>query len=314
MLYEPLLVEKCKKRKKAAARKACDTIRGQTIKDFRKPLGRDIRVEIGPKAFESVSILYSTLYHEYVHVRQRTSFGGGPGKLASEVEAYFFELKQAVVTGIAADIKEVTGNFGNLRKVYLDLKGPEKTKYKKDYDWALHKTLRLLLKKIREEKNPSELSLHLAIADDFRGKVGRELSAKENAALTTLSQSKYKEYFIAESERISSLKKPVESPLDWYNLKSSYEKLSKSDKKTMHSRYVKAFRVMFKKLVQSIMKWKPGTSSVTGVDIFRKLELSKRKNTLERLFADLPAGLKSKLKPQYEIVLKHLEKVEKDFK
>jgi hypothetical protein len=249
-----------------------------------------------------------------VHVRHRTSFGGGPGKLASEVEAYFFELKRAAVTGIAADIKEVTGNFGNLRKVYLDLKGPEKTKYKKDYDWALHETLRLLMKKIREEKNPSELSLHLAIADDFRSKVGRELSAKDNAALTKLSQSKYKEYFIAETERIYSLKKPVESPWDWYNLKTSYEKLSESDKKIMHSRYVKVFRVMFRKLVRSIMKWKPGTSSVTGVDIFRKLELSKRKNTLQRLYADLPAGLKSELKPQYEIALKHLEKVEKDFK
>jgi hypothetical protein len=89
-----------------------------------------INVHIGPPAFKSVSWLYSTLLHEFVHVEQlqpasahmpvvvkgeSTDPGVGSQR---EVEAYAFEIMHAEGTGLKASPAGIADVWGRLCKAY----------------------------------------------------------------------------------------------------------------------------------------------------------------------------------------------------
>jgi hypothetical protein len=320
IVYEPKLAEKCRKRVGKSPEAAdCDKVRGETGWLYRRGFGRDVVMRIGPKAFESVPILYSTIYHEYVHVKQYRSFGHGPRKGAKEVEAYFFELKRAGVTGIAKDIKEILGVFGNLRKYYRALKASEKTTYKKDYDWAREEVLRLVTKNLKSIADLKKLFVALAVAESFLKDVGSELKPKGKADLRALIRSRYKTLFLPEAARIRKLRTAPDSPLDWYTLKTCFQGLSDADKFTLAPRYEGALLMLFNRLVRSIMKLKPRPASEKRSLFVDPLRLPTLKRTLIELYGDLTKARKSKrpmaatvrarLKTRYVKALKRLNKV-----
>lgn len=117
-----------------------------------------MEVEIGPKCFDSVSLLYSTIYHEYVHVKQRsaqkatkTTEFESIEKAKREVEAVFFGLQGARVTGIAKNFCEVAAHFEYLQS---------------NYDTAIDGCVRLWRK--RESPQTKLNKLYQETTEDYR--------------------------------------------------------------------------------------------------------------------------------------------------
>jgi len=299
MLYEPDLVEKCKRRATGAEKAKCNTLNGRTIKYRLVPSGRNVRVEIGPNAFDSVAELYSTLYHEYVHVQQRTSISGGPRKDASEVEAYSLELKHAGITGIAGDIVAVVGAFNNLRQYYLKLKSTERQTYAKDYSSGRYRMYQLILKHVQGTQDPFALGLALQCAKDFLKDVGQELESKDRTTLAAAVQKENKRLFLSEADRISKLSQAPDYVSDWHNLKASYAELPDSDKKKLLLKYDGVLARLFGLLVKSIANLKAKTSRLKE-PLFTRMELRDKQRVLRSLYGDMSSQLQRKLRRRYE--------------
>jgi hypothetical protein len=170
--YEEKLEKLCRSSaKKEDEKKECGQIEGRTVTYIRDKI---TVIQIGPKAFESVSTLYSTLYHEHVHYTQDHSFDGPRDKNEKEVEAYYFNLKHAESTGIASDSFKVIDTFGNIREYYYKT---DKKKYKKDYEWSKKETMRLLIKNINKTGDLIDYSVLKTFRDELLKK--NELSIED---------------------------------------------------------------------------------------------------------------------------------------
>jgi hypothetical protein len=97
---------------------------------------RPCRVEIGPDAFRSVSVLYTTVMHEWQHVLQFRRSGAG-GEAADELEARLWEIENLEQTGLWRDASYMGRIQGQLDHWWGEMKAEEQSPYRPRYETAL---------------------------------------------------------------------------------------------------------------------------------------------------------------------------------
>jgi hypothetical protein len=97
---------------------------------------RPCRVEIGPDGFRSVSVLYTTVLHEWQHVLQfrRPEVSG---EAADELEARLWEIENLEQTGLWLDASYMGRIGGQLDHWWGEMSAEEQSPYRPRYETAL---------------------------------------------------------------------------------------------------------------------------------------------------------------------------------
>ena len=97
---------------------------------------RPCRVEIGPDAFRSVSVLYTTVMHEWQHVLQFRR-PEASGEAADELEARLWEIENLEQTGLWHDTSYMGRIQGQLDHWWGEMNAEEQSPYRPRYETAL---------------------------------------------------------------------------------------------------------------------------------------------------------------------------------
>ena len=104
--------------------------------------------EIGPTAFSTMPWLYSTILHEYDHVKklQNPVNRGVANKAQLEVDAYGMEIENAMTTGVAINPTDVAILWDRLRLAYIGLMSIAKRSKKDQVERLFEVAKRLVAK------------------------------------------------------------------------------------------------------------------------------------------------------------------------
>ncbi|MEN6428242.1 MAG: hypothetical protein ABFE13_23070 [Phycisphaerales bacterium] len=321
MWYEPNLVAVCKQGvSDEEQRKDCDNAIGLTRRvmvpphipdpELRAKLSTRVpatRIDIGPGAFDSVSVLYSTIYHEYVHACQLTR-PSLPTKAAREVEAYALGISRAEPTGTAGAPQILCTELAELRRYYLKLTPAEKATRTGDYEGARRLVLNALLKWLGSVKEASEfssglLSIRMLLKTLDDKPIPKEIG-QFDPAITAAAQR----VFGVESRRLRGLKLDMSWPPGWTFLKQTYDALPVEQQKGLRKEYDRVLRHLFdltadgidtlNRRIQQAKRRKAPGSIEPG--FFTGIELMPWQTTLRELYEELSAREQAKVKKRYE--------------
>ena len=112
---------------------------------------RPCRVEVGPAALGSVSLLYTTLIHEYEHVLQFRAGHTAAGEAQGEVESRFVEIENLHESGLWRESSYMGRIAGQLDHWWQQLAEEEQRPLQERYQQA-QATLRQMIQRLQDEQ------------------------------------------------------------------------------------------------------------------------------------------------------------------